>query len=197
MLFVYTGHSLISNGSFACADNVDGFSFVHDKERSFSDKGDLVASTIMQGANVCSYDVSAHDAPKTLVSEDGILPNFLETTQSITETNDQIMVCDPDDDSSAIVMTEPQAAYLDGNRDPEFNQVDFLRNDLARSMMALLLPSAVPLLKKTYQRRIPKHDQRKKSATHLDQSMLDSTVRSDSTYESNDFRLQGILIVEN
>ncbi|CAA7399351.1 unnamed protein product [Spirodela intermedia] len=162
-------------------DKVDGFSLVNDKGRSFSVKGKVVASTIMQGA----------DAPKKFITEGGVLPNFLETKQSITERNDQIMECHPDVDTSAILTIEPQAAYMDGNRDPEFNRIDFSGNDLARSMMALLLPSAVPLLKKTYQRRMQKHEQRKKSATHLDQIQVDSTVGSDAKYKSNDFPSQG------
>ncbi|CAA6662931.1 unnamed protein product [Spirodela intermedia] len=150
-------------------DKVDGFSLVNDKGRSFSEKGKVVASTLMQGADVsCSYGLSAHDAPKKFIIEGG----------SITERNDQIMECNPDVDTSAILTIEPPAAYMDGNRDPEFNRIDFSGNDLARSMM-------------TYQRRMQKHEQRKKSATHLDQIQVDSTVGSVAKYKSNDFPSQG------
>ncbi|XP_072955538.1 uncharacterized protein [Typha angustifolia] len=124
-------------------------------------KNDHVIKESTFVADPCDSDALPGSIPKELIDIHN--QSTLECMHPMPDGISYLVKCTPDDSSSRVIKDSlPEVNPSPGSSNPssERTDSDSTGQELAKSMMAFLLPQAVPLLKKTYIKRKSRHRNR-------------------------------------
>ncbi|MQL69097.1 hypothetical protein Taro_001422 [Colocasia esculenta] len=158
--------------------NVGSIYFGNGKENHLNNPDELVAEEPMVGDRTsCGYQVCNQDVPEELIRGNEAHTDILDPRTSVSKMDAHFNECLLDDASVDGFVKKLQSTDLGRQSGSRTTHVSLGGEDLARSMMNLLLPRAVPLLTKTYlRRRGQKHGQETSSVSDLDSSGSDSIL---------------------